>query len=263
MRSPLKYYGGKFYQAKWIKKHFPPHQMYIEPFCGSAAVFFAKAQRPVYATRGYTEVLNDIDSRISKFFTALKDRPEELIQEAWIVPYAEYIHDKPEIYSDEIQVLILTRFNFGAHTGRRSGFAYNKCASDTQPLAQRWKNIIPLLWKATNRLKDAIIMNRSYEEIIELFDGKEALFYCDPPYIVKSGKYRYDFEEEDHRKLADILSGIEGKVLISYYDHPLLDELYPENKWKRTKKTFNVYADKMSMSKTRRKTHEMLLKNFG
>ena len=80
MRSPLKYYGGKFYQAKWIMKHFPGHQMYIEPFCGSAAVFFAKSPRPVYATHRYVEILNDIDNRISLFFLTLKNDPGKIIQ---------------------------------------------------------------------------------------------------------------------------------------------------------------------------------------
>ena len=263
MRSPLTYYGGKFYQAKWIMQHFPEHQMYVEPFCGSAAIFFAKGERPVYATRAYTEVLNDIDGRIASFFLALKNNPEELIQEAWVIPYAEFVHEKPEIYSPELQALILTRFNFTSTTGKKSGFSYDKTASDSGRRSKTWKNIIPLLWKAANRLKDAIIMNRSFEVIIEKFDSPETLFYCDPPYIQKTAKYTFDFLREDHERLAKILTNIEGKVVISYYDHPVLKELYPEKNWKRSKRKFHVFSENGAKKDTRRKTNEMLLYNFG
>ena len=38
----LWYAGAKWTLAPWIIAHMPPHATYVEPFCGSCAVLFAK-----------------------------------------------------------------------------------------------------------------------------------------------------------------------------------------------------------------------------
>ena len=154
MRSPLRYYGGKFYQAKWIMKQFPMHQCYVEPFCGSAAVYFAKVRKPVYGTGSYMEVLNDIDNRIISFFIKLRDCPEDLIYEQWIVPYSELLYQDPKGYSDEMKTLIQNRLSYGGHLGRKTGFGIKRQPKGgTRP--GTWKNLWQLLWAAVDRLKDA------------------------------------------------------------------------------------------------------------
>lgn len=42
LRTPLTYYGGKQQLCKEILHQIPQHQLYCEPFCGGAAVFFGK-----------------------------------------------------------------------------------------------------------------------------------------------------------------------------------------------------------------------------
>ena len=52
--------------------------------------------------------------------------------------------------------------------------------------------------------------------------------YFDPPYLEKSESYLHDMTEEDHRAIAELLNQkTRSRIVISYYDHPLLDELYP------------------------------------
>ena len=48
-----------------------PHQVYLEPYAGSAAVLFAKPRVPV-------EIINDLDGQVVNFFRELRDRPAEL-----------------------------------------------------------------------------------------------------------------------------------------------------------------------------------------
>lgn len=56
--------------------------------------------------------------------------------------------------------------------------------------------------------------------------------YCDPPFPAGGEKYRHTFTEQDHRDLAKILSCYDSaKVVLRYYDHPLVAELYPESEW--------------------------------
>lgn len=42
MNSPFRYAGGKFYARPLIKEHVPEHDVYIEPLCGGASIFFSK-----------------------------------------------------------------------------------------------------------------------------------------------------------------------------------------------------------------------------
>lgn len=52
--------------------------------------------------------------------------------------------------------------------------------------------------------------------------------HVDPPYIVKGAKYVHDFVPEDHSRLADLLSRFKKtRVVVSYYEHPDLERLYP------------------------------------
>lgn len=66
MKSPISWFGGKYYLAHKIIKLFPPHSIYVEPFGGAAHVLFAKEPSPV-------EVYNDIDSGLVNFFRVLRD----------------------------------------------------------------------------------------------------------------------------------------------------------------------------------------------
>jgi DNA adenine methylase len=82
-----------------------------------------------------------------------------------------------------------------------------------------------------------IVENRSYEHLLELYDGDRHVFYVDPPYLgstrssldpaKRRGRdYLHDLTTEDqHRELA-AASTLEAGVLLSGYHSPLYDELY-------------------------------------
>src|SRR5258707_9794907 len=61
--------GAKTRLAPWIISHFPPHQLYCEPFGGSAAVLLAK-KRP--ELEGY----NHVDREFGLFFQTLASKTE-------------------------------------------------------------------------------------------------------------------------------------------------------------------------------------------
>ena len=65
MRTPITYYGGKQQLADTIVKLIPPHRVYVEPFIGGAAVFFAK-------TPSECEIINDINSEIVNFYEVVQ-----------------------------------------------------------------------------------------------------------------------------------------------------------------------------------------------
>lgn len=60
------------------------------------------------------------------------------------------------------------------------------------------------------------------------FQGRE-LLYCDPPYLhhTRSSKrrYRFDYEEQDHVELLELLKSLPCSVILSGYPSALYDDL--------------------------------------
>ncbi|WP_050846176.1 DNA adenine methylase [Aggregatibacter actinomycetemcomitans] len=60
-----------------------------------------------------------------------------------------------------------------------------------------------------------------------LFTGKE-LVYCDPPYVLSTRRkqkiYKYEYTDEQHGELLDLLCKIPCMVMISGYENELYDE---------------------------------------
>ena len=65
MKTPITYYGGKQQMLNVILPKIPQHKLYVEPFFGGGAVFFAKAPSEA-------EIVNDINHRLVTFYRALK-----------------------------------------------------------------------------------------------------------------------------------------------------------------------------------------------
>lgn len=80
MKSVLKYPGAKNRLASWICEYIPKHDVYVEPFAGSLAVFFNKQ-------RSHIETVNDIDEEIVNFFRILRDRSDELERAIEFTPF--------------------------------------------------------------------------------------------------------------------------------------------------------------------------------
>ena len=65
MKTPISYYGGKQKMLQHILPKIPSHILYVEPFFGGGAVFFAKPASDA-------EIINDINNRLITFYRALK-----------------------------------------------------------------------------------------------------------------------------------------------------------------------------------------------
>lgn len=105
-----------------------------------------------------------------------------------------------------------------------------------------------------------------FEEHIKKYDSPKTLFYVDPPYYTTEANYfRGDeyFGREGHKRLAEVLSNIQGKFLLSYYEFDELHDFYPENKFIWKEKAFT----RLSTSNTKNKEHdkkgyEVLIMNY-
>ncbi|MCP4992568.1 MAG: DNA adenine methylase [Gammaproteobacteria bacterium] len=63
------------------------------------------------------------------------------------------------------------------------------------------------------------------------FHGRE-LLYCDPPYLhltrSSARRYRFDYEEQDHVELLELLKSLPCSVILSGYPSALYDDLLGE-----------------------------------
>ena len=61
LKTPITYYGGKQSMINEILGRIPEHRLYVEPFFGGGAVFFAKPPSKV-------EIINDVNSEVINFY---------------------------------------------------------------------------------------------------------------------------------------------------------------------------------------------------
>lgn len=225
-KVPLRRYGGKVYLAKWILGFVPEHTTYIEPFCGSAAVFFAKDP-------SQAEILNDIENRIIKAFEFIRSRPYEMAALLFATPYAQAnwreISTKDEIEQAALYLASTQQFYAGAtHTSTFSINAGHVNKNKAAVWADWFQRILP----AATRLKDAQLLSEDAFKVIDRFrDLEHAFWYVDPPYLGHEKEYRDSVSAKD---LATALRGIKGKVAVSGTDAEL--EFYQG--WRIEKKPY-------------------------
>jgi DNA adenine methylase len=76
----------------------------------------------------------------------------------------------------------------------------------------------------SQRLTNARITNFDFAPLIE-DTSRHAVLFIDPPYFDKK-LYRFDFNLDDHERLADLLGQTPHDWLLTYEHHPAVWELY-------------------------------------
>lgn len=227
MKTILKYPGAKNRIAKWICKYIPPHEVYLEPYFGSGAVFFNKIPARI-------ETLNDLDGNIVNYFRVIRERPEALGKMLEMTPFArdEY-YQAFECREGDSDLERARKFavrcwqGFGCGNLYRNGFRSSQ--RHTSPhTTKEWRCLPERLIDASERLKNTQIENLPATEIIQRYDTSDVFMYIDPPYLHGTRKnylYRYEMENAEHIELLKLLKKHPGKVLISGYDNDLYNSM--------------------------------------
>ncbi len=229
------WYGGKFSHLNWLLPLLPNTQHYCEPYGGSAAVLLNKKPAAV-------ETYNDIDSEIVNFFKVLRNEQETLIKAIGLTPFSrEELRIACEEPTKKLSDTERARRFFVRARQVRTGLAQTASAgrwahckltsrANMAGAVSRWLGSVEGLSEIVQRLLRVQIENAPAIEVIQRYDSKETLFYCDPPYSHDSrtdiNAYKYEMTEAEHRKLANTLHTVQGKVALSGYHSPLMNELY-------------------------------------
>lgn len=235
---PVRYMGSKWQLAEWIIDRFPSHDCYVEPYCGGAAVFFRKHPSPI-------EVLNDLNGDIINFFDCLRTRTSDLIRAIELTPYARVEYERSYQPCDDPlerarRFYIRSRMSFGSGEGNtKTGWRTQHNLNRRVSITKEWQRLTGL-WLGAERLRDAQIECADALTIIKRYDSPRALFYIDPPYVLKSRRraikrYHVEMTDADHEALAAVLHQVQGSVLLSGYHCALYDRLYAD--WHSITKT--------------------------
>lgn len=263
-RSPLIWFGGKSKYAELIINKFPNHRVYVEPFGGAAHVI---AQKPRVAH----EVYNDIDSNVVNFLMVAAMDPERLASACEKLPYSRALYEQwkkeplpNEPFEKAVRFFYMNRsamYQGNANSIPSAGWRHST-KSGSNP-STGYVSACRLIESFSERMKGVMIENDDFRTIIPRYDGEDVLFYIDPPYIGREKQYALTDEDKQspeqlHVDLAKLLQQVKGKVVLSYYADPLLDELYPN--WNR--ETYQAYKQVVGGNGIGTEAEELLLMNF-
>lgn len=256
IKSIAPWFGGKRTLAPRIVEQLGLHTQYFEPFCGSAAVLFAKPP-------SRQETLNDLHCDLVTLALVLSDQVLacELYDRAQKALFSDALLREAEHQMQEVGLIAAERAfwylilcwmprNGTAGTMDTNYQLAVRWTKNGGSPTVRWRNVVDSIPAWHERLRNVVILNRDGFKILPKFeDSVETAVYVDPPYPLETrsgaskgsgghdGRYLHDFNsdpdslfagEDDHTRLAEILCGFEhARIVLSAYDCPRIRDLYP------------------------------------
>lgn len=235
LTQPIKWHGGKHYLAKGIIELMPPHIHYVEPYFGGGSVLLQKDPE------GVSEVVNDVNSALTTFWQVLRDKQEfDLFKR--MVEATEFSSDMFELAMSELgdfesgiykctAAYTAWAFYVAARQSRQglmkdfATLSRNRTRRGMNEQVSSWLTAIEGLPDVHARLKRVVILNDDAIKVIKQQDGKNTLFYCDPPYLHETrsttSDYKYEMSVQQHEELLQALYEIKGDFILSGYNSEL------------------------------------------
>jgi DNA adenine methylase len=231
MNAPFGYFGSKSKIALQLCGDLPPHNCWVEAFCGSAALSLRKKPAPI-------EIINDIDNEIVNFFKQLRNNHSALKKAVELTPYAETELMDARIEKQDLDELERARRFLiqsmmainGVFGEAKGGFSYSDsyARSGHDARVNRWLNLPARLDQVVARLKSIRIENKDAVKLMKRYENRPAtLIYLDPPYFAeRSNGYNIDAKgREFHENLLQMAIKLNCMVFISGYENTLYNEM--------------------------------------
>jgi DNA adenine methylase len=255
LKAPFGWIGGKSKLASDIIGLIPQdHKMYVEVFGGAGSVLYSKEASKL-------EVFNDINSELINLHRAIRNNPQTL---------SIFLNDlfiSREIFDDIKKRKMKPKNNI-----ERAAFYFYQLTQSfgskgdnfamSAKSGRKPKNIYRDFKKISDRLKGVTIENMSFSKLIPLYDKEDTFFYIDPPYVSTESYYKNTggFGIKEHEELAELLSKVKGKFLLSYNDSVIVRELYKGFNIRPTKEI--NYTLGSNKHKREKKVKEVFISNY-
>lgn len=233
------YFGGKFTWLEWLYAYFPKDLVHLVDGFGGSFVVALNYDGKIIRTA------NEINGDITNFFHVLRDRQNELLEKLELTPVSELEYNNAwETCTDPVErarrFYVRVRQSFFGLGAQRKNKGWHAAKSQANAnggeTVSRWNNALKKLLAVAKELRSNFqITNKSVFDVIKIFDTPKTFFYLDPPYLLSTraskDDYKFEFGEDDYRRLAEQLYTIKGYAMISGYDAPLMKELFEDKGW--------------------------------
>ncbi|WP_303316855.1 DNA adenine methylase [Flavivirga abyssicola] len=227
LKTPITYYGGKQKMLKEILPLIPEHEIYVEPFFGGGAVYWAKPPSKI-------EIINDVDANVINFYEVLKhdffklrEKIEGTLHSRLMYKCAKVIYECPFLFDRVTRAWafwVVTNQGFASTIGSW-GFSKKNSAITVSNKVEAFKETL------ANRLKHTQIENNKAHKVILSRDSEKTFIYADPPYIDTDQGHYGGYDSERYRRDLDALASIKGKFLLSSYPSDILNEYIKKYNW--------------------------------
>ena len=258
LKTPISYYGGKQSMLKEILPLIPAHKIYVEPFFGGGAVFWAKEP-------GKCEVINDVNSNIVNFYEVLKHDFFKLRKKIEITTHSREtykhaldIYNLPHLFGrvpGAWAFWVVTNQGFSTKIGTW-GYDRSKRAHTIANKVEAFKE------ELSHRLRHTQIECNAADKVIASRDTEETFAYVNPPYINSDQGHYGGYEEEHFRRNLDALASMKGKFLLSTYPSGPLAEYTEKHNWNTIKIDKALGASNGAAMKKRKRKTEVLTANY-
>jgi DNA adenine methylase len=257
-QKPLVWFGGSAPYAFDVVKRLPRHLHYVEPYAGSAAVFFARDPQDeslwLPPHKGVSEVLNDRLGNLMNFYKVLRDREmfAEFARLVRLLPYGRPAFDEAvgHIYGsdsvqDAVQFFVLNRMS---RAGDMRGFrpiTRSRTRGGINGDVNQWLGIVDGLEAFHQRLRQVVLEDLDAADLIKREDTAGTFYFVDPPYpqsVVNTiGGYELMMSDGEHQGLIDTIVSIKAKAMVVCYAHPIYNALHERHGWRLDH--FDLVAD--------------------
>ncbi len=234
------WFGNKRTLAPRIVALMRPHRCYWEPFVGGISIVLHKPHCPM-------ETINDLHGEVVNLARVIADPTlgPELQDRLRCTLMCETMHseaaerwktrgiasapEQPDMVRayDYFLCAWLGRNGVAGTASYNQGFCVRYTANGGHA-AKRFRSAVESISAWHERLRNVTILNRDGFDLLgRIEDEPKTVIYLDPPYVVKGAKYTHDFKAEDHARLRSCVERFnKAQVIVSYYDHPSVRELY-------------------------------------
>ena len=252
------YLGGKRNLAKRICALIDAddHRTYAEPFVGMGGIFLRRTRQP------RAEVINDYSRDVANLFRILQRHYPQFLdhlrfQLTTRVEFQRLFDTDPATLTDlerAARFLYLQRTAFG---GKVSGRNFG--VSKDRPARFNLTTLEPMLEDLHSRLTGVVIECLDFGDFIPRYDSRKTLFYLDPPYWGCEKDYGKEvFTRADFTRLADVLSAIKGRFIMSLNDVEGVRETFGRFNIGQIKTTYTIGLK----SEARGERGEVLIANY-